>query len=332
MKIKKTIVCEIIIVCSLLIGCSRPEKEKNVDNNSEIVIDVGLTEHTETEACSGIEKGSMEIGNKSEILLKNGRYYQSEDKNFFVNAKDELIAETGDGNGKLYDGFVFGGLNYYKDRLYFIEKNTYKVYSVKEDGTDLKNEVEEEVYYLLMCEDGMVYVDKNSSLFHKENSGEVKLIKEGPAIWENVYGEWIIYVDLSGEEHPVIAYNLKTEEEHKILDYGFFTVLYDDELFYQGEDSFIYQLNLLNGERKKIAEVWGQNFVKIKDRLYFCGGNKISYVNLTNVVITDIYDIGKKTIQEMWEQDGMLYFKETFEENETYKIYEQETGNVIDYE
>ncbi len=331
MRIKKIFIFGFITGTGLLTACSRSKEVKNVDNSSEILIDAGLTESTET--FQGLEKKDMDLGNKSDVLVTNGRSYKSDDKSFYVNASGELIAETNTGSSKIYEGFVFGCLNYYKDRLYFIEKDSHKVFSMLEDGTDLKSEIEEEIYYLLVCEDGMVYVDKKNNLYQKKENGEIKLLEEATAIWENIYGEWIIYVNFSDENHPVIACNLKTGEKNKILDYGFFPIVYEDELFFQGKDTFIYRLNLSNGEIEEMAEVWGQNFVKIEDRLYFCGGNKIQYVNLTDSSVTSVCNLKKNdVIQEMWEQNGKLYFYETAGQKSYYKIYDEETGKVIDYE
>lgn len=361
---KKTLKYVLLIVVSVfLAGCKgddtlNPEQKSGTETESEktAVRDTEgkretesstETETAETEPFAGLAKEEMQLGTSPVNYSQGGYICTDGARTIRVDAAGQLVLEEGDSR-EIIGQNVYGGLNIYEDRIYYIDDESRYLYSMKMNGSDVVEEISDAVWSLLVCEKGMLYTDKQNKSHYRNREKQDVLISDKQCIWWNIYGDWAIYAEL-GEESgcPVMAYHLDGDEKVQILEYGFFPVVYDEDIYYQDSTGEVSRMKLTTGEIQKVASVWGQSMLLIDSVLYFTDYDKIYAAEIASLdegvmpEVTVAYErsdvqVGGIQLEKFWENNGAIVFSETMSEGgsrkTTLKQYDPKTGEVTVYE
>lgn len=318
------------------------EGEKAADSGTETEI-----AESEKKQFTGLDKEEMLLGTKPVNYSQGGHICTDEERTIRLDAGGQLILEQGDSK-EIIGQNIYGGLNIYEDRIYYIDNETRFIYSMKMDGSDIKEEIQEEVWSLLVCDRGMLYTDIENKPHYRSWEKPEVLISDQKCIWWNIYGTWAIYAELGDASGcPVIAYNLDRKEKIQILEYGFFPVVYEEHIYYQDDLGEVSRMKLSTGEVQKISSVWGQGMLLIDSVLYFTDSKKLYAVEIGSldegIVPKEavVYELSEDQsdslkMEQFWENNGTIVFSETKYEDSsekmTLKQYDPKTGEVTVYE
>lgn len=322
-----------VLGCIGEIGCNRKMENPNEIPTTQMEnVNEGASEQLLDSKAFFEGRGYEEIqyGNESAQYCHEGMVCQIGEENFFVNSEGNLI-RIQEGNERLIVSNVAGGLNFYNNRLYYISSDDQQVYSVGVSGENQISEIDEPVYSLLICDKGLVYTDRYNHLYLLDFDKNKMQISDKNCVWENYYGEWLIYTEINESKScPVKAFHLDTKEEEILLDYGIYPTVYDSQLFYQNKDGKIEKLDLETGTNQIVTYEWGQKIVLIGDNLFFTNGDCI-YEKKLDEESKIIYESADVRIERMWEFQGWLIFVEKGE-TDLWKGFDLKTEGVKDYE
>ena len=314
-------------------GCS-----KNMDGKEELPTTQIQDQQTETEEPSGDSNaffnentsGDMVYGNDSAHYSHGGMVCEADGELFFVDVNKDLV-RVHDKDESVIAQNVAGGLNIYQDRVYYISEEDQTAYSATFSGEDKTPVIEDSVYSLLVCDQGMVYTDYDNHLYLMDLDGNLLQISDKTCLWGNYYGQWLLYAEIGeAKSCPVKAFGFKEHKDVTLLDYGLYPVVYDSKLLYQGQDGMVAEMNLKNGESKVVTNDWGQNIVLIKDTLFYTNGDCI-YKKSGDADSEIIYENKDAVIESMWECREWLIFTER-DSDTVWKGYDLESGEIVDYE
>ena len=360
-RISKYIV--LIVLAVFLAGCKgddtlKPEQKSGTETESEKMTETdtggkgGSDSSTETEIAGteqfeGLEKEEMLLGTSPVNYSQGGYICTDGERTIRVDAAGQLVMEQGDSK-EIIGQNIYGGLNIYEDRIYYIDNENRFIYSMKMDGSDVVEEISDAVWSLLVCEKGMLYTDKQNKPHYRNWEKSDLIISDKKCIWWNIYGTWAIYAELGDTSGcPVIAYHLDGDEKIQILEYGFFPVVYGEDIYYQDSMGEVSRMKLTTGEIQKVSSVWGQAMLLIDSVLYFTDCEKIYAAEIDSLeegVMPEVSVVYERTdlqpgmikLEQFWENNGTIVFSETMSEDgggkKTLRQYDPKTGEVTVYE
>ena len=231
-----------------LCGCKSAEKtESSPESDSKAVEDIPVTEtsavHTEketvtenkTEVFSGFEitEISLSVGNTPSSLNQNGLLYCDDEKMLFNDINSNLILQRGEQRKTIADSVSAKCINVINDNIYFInsaDKNQAYLYNISNDKCEVY--IDDYVSFLMIVDDTAVYEDENHQLISFRN-GITEIISSQQVLWVDIFADNIIYTELNGNNSTVKAFNINTNENVTLLDYGFSPSVYNEYLYYQ---------------------------------------------------------------------------------------------------
>lgn len=288
---------------------------------------------------SALKKVKINYGNKAYAYSQEARTVSGGGYLFYTTENKTLVRRSSAGNVKRYDKVkVRGGLNYYRDKLFFISDKDGLVYFIKGDNSPVRDKnVVQEILSLIICEKGYIYTDRDNHLRFLSNKGTESVICHEHALWASGWGQWIVYTRLSDRNvKGIYSYNLINGDKKRLLDYGMCPVIFGNLLYYQTKDGGTGSFNLSTGKKADVTDVWGQNFSRIGSFLYFSSIEKIFKMNLKTKRIKIVYnahrDWKNATIEKVWIQDGRLVFTEKLKkERILWKVLDSR-GEAFEYE
>ena len=317
-----------LAVSVFLCGCKSAEKtESSPESDSKAVEDIPVTEtsavHTEketvtenkTEVFSGFEitEISLSVGNTPSSLNQNGLLYCDDEKMLFNDINSNLILQRGEQRKTIADSVSAKCINVINDNIYFInsaDKNQAYLYNISNDKCEVY--IDDYVSFLMIVDDTAVYEDENHQLISFRN-GITEIISSQQVLWVDIFADNIIYTELNGNNSTVKAFNINTNENITLLDYGFSPSVYNEYLYYQAKSGEILRLNLLDGKSEEFCSEWGQQFCFTQDEFYFLNSKGINGKN--GIVYQPEND--EFSVMSIFSCNNELYFTEG-NDSETY--------------
>lgn len=309
----------IVLTCILLSGCVSDKLMENATEVSES--GNALTEETVTtsiyidDTFHGFTDAgeTPKIGNSVSCLNRNGIVYNG----------DELIYADSSGDLKKGDVVIAENvmpkcINVLDEKIYFINGTDNKIYCFNDGQTELYLDVQAVLFAL--TDEYSVYEDmKNALYINRDNNTE--LVSDKTVLWVDFYGKYIIFCELA-DGCKVSAYDTKSGEKHKLLDYGFFPTVHGDMLYYQEkENGYICRLELLTGEISTEVSEWGQQFSFVNDEMFYISSRGIFSAEKGAVYIPE----EGITAESLFECGGELFFTEKSDAEMLYRL-DAETG------
>ena len=172
--------------------------------------------------------------------------------------------------------------------------------------------IDDYVSFLMIVDDTAVYEDENHQLISFRN-GITEIISSQQVLWVDIFADNIIYTELNGNNSTVKAFNINTNENVTLLDYGFSPSVYNEYLYYQAKSGEILRLNLLDGKSEEFCSEWGQQFCFTQDEFYFLNSKGINGKN--GIVYQPEND--EFSVMSIFSCNNELYFTEG-NDSETY--------------
>lgn len=250
------------------------------------------------------------IGNSMSSLNRNGILYND----------TELIYGDQNGNLKHGDIILSAGvspkcINVLDDKIYFINSNDNKIYCFDRESKACSIYHDIEALFFAKTKEYFIFMDVNHALFINRG-GDDEMISDKSVAWVDIYGKYIIYSELTNG-CQVNAFDTTDGASTKLLDYGFFPLVYGDSLYYQEKSNgYICRLDLISGESSIAVSHWGQQFSFVNDELYFVDSMGIHSASDGCIYTPD----EGLTVESLFECGGELFFTEMSDVQSLYKL------------
>ncbi len=284
-----------ILICwlalsAVLCGCKSEEKKVSSEADLAVIEDIPITETSsvqikkeptteiETEIFSGFEMTdkSHRVGNTPSSLNQNGILYCDDEKMLFNDIHGNLILQQGEERKAIASSVNAKCINSIDNNVYFVNSaDGNRVYQYDLSKGTCEVYIDDYVSFLMIIDDITVYEDKNHQLIFLKN-GSTEVISSQQVLWIDVFADNIIYAELNGNNSTVKAFNISTNKSVTLLDYGFSPSVYEEHLYYQGNDGKIMCLNLLDGKSEEFCSEWGQQICFVRDEFYFLNSKGIN--------------------------------------------------------
>ena len=233
----------------------------------------------------------------------------------FNDINSNLILQRGEQRKTIADSVSAKCINVINDNIYFInsaDKNQAYLYNISNDKCEVY--IDDYVSFLMIVDDTAVYEDENHQLISFRN-GITEIISSQQVLWVDIFADNIIYTELNGNNSTVKAFNINTNENVTLLDYGFSPSVYNEYLYYQAKSGEILRLNLLDGKSEEFCSEWGQQFCFTQDEFYFLNSKGIKFA-LSNVLVANDK---KNEILTEWSKKYTVYIIENTFNNSNYR-------------
>ncbi|MBP1564923.1 MAG: DUF5050 domain-containing protein [Oscillospiraceae bacterium] len=260
------------------------------------------------------------FGNTISCLNQEGLIYVENNVLIYSNDNGDLIYRTKEIQETLIKEANAKYINFINDTIYYINSKNNNAYSynLSDKTTEI---IYSDINSLIATSDFIVYKDINNNLYI-QNQNENELISKNIVLWTEFYDEYIIFTELKND-CCIKAYNINTKETIELLEYGLSPFVYEDDLYYQNKDGYIYTLNLPTGKNILIYEDWGQQFCILNDELYYlsskgicCEGNIIN--SSTDLSQIERIFICNNNLYFLEQKDGIsnIYFFDAYTKKE----------------
>ncbi len=288
-----------------------------------------------TLAATGCSKASntasADIGNTDGNITNLGSACEKDGNLYYQDSKDYSVYKAAkDGEAVKLNSDPSYFINVMGDNIYYVNENdSFKVYSMKTDGSENKKIIDYTAYYMTVYKDSIYFVNySDNQTIYKANidGSDCKKIINSICYYPVIAEDKLYYIDYANN-NSVVETDLEGENKHTLDDSHYAAYLnYDNGALYytnaiaqnnKDGDDFLYKTDISSGKTDAVLSVPCAD-INIAD-------GKIYYKNLKDSKMYSC-DIDGKNTKEISEDDGVYI---NVADNKIFYLIKDEEGNLI---
>ena len=232
--------------------------------------------------CGGEKSESL---NGAGNISNGGLAFVQGDRIYYSNGKGiQSVKPDGSGEKQISEALAANYINVVGDRIYykFVEKNDVerkvfdKICSIKTDGSDKREIIEEKATHMTVVDDRIYYAVRGSGIFSiKTDGGDKQEIFDDSDYSLNnmvIAGKKIYYIDNGEEEGAICSMNLDgTDRKALVKQWNTLRliVVYGDRVYYASPSDGIYSIKTNGSGEKKISDDQAGTMNVARGRIYY---------------------------------------------------------------